>query len=249
MNNITKGEFPNVARKKRKKRTGLVFLFIAAILVILALSPVNAVRTVTVSGIKELTPDYVIAASGVKTGDNPLFLKYGKIKDSINKTPYLSCNDVKYRFPGRLSIDVTEKMPVVYYAFADGYVGINVDGYITDIIQVMERKLPVASGIVLTSYSIGEKPVLDNIEANKVECLTEVANELAKVGISDKISLIDVAKITNIILKTENGLTVKCGNTDELEYKLSILKEVLQRADCKGIVDISIPGRATYEMT
>ena len=248
MSNITRGDFRRGASKRRKKRTGTVLLCIIAICFIIFMSPLFKIKNINVTGITELDKTYVINASSVKEGVHLAKLNFDEIELSLSKTAYISGAEVKFSFPSTLNIAVEEKMPVVYYGFADGFVGINEDGVVTDIIQTMEKKLPAAKGIILSSYSIGETPHISGTKVSQIECLTAVAGELYKLSMSSDISEIDVSQTSNITLKTQNGLIVKCGDTTELSYKFSLLKEVIAQADCSGIVDISTPGQATYEM-
>ncbi|MDP4117890.1 MAG: FtsQ-type POTRA domain-containing protein [Bacillota bacterium] len=250
-NNITRGDFGRAAPLKRKKRTSLfiILIVIIAITMVIFASPLFYVKEIKVSGISRLTPEYVKSASGIKVGEHLVNVHFSEVETVLSKTTYISSPKIIYHFPNKIEISIVEKMPVVYYSFADGYVGISTDGYVTDIIQKMTKPLPVAKGITLSSYSIGKKPHIGIAKSGQIECLTKVADELYHIGISSEISYIDVSRISNIILKSKNGLTIKCGNTEDLNYKLSILKEVIPKADHQGIVDISSPGQATYEMT
>lgn len=250
MDNITRGDFGEggrrLAARKKKKKKLLILLCVAIVAVAVFLSPVFNIRNIEVTGIKELTPEYVISSAGLSTG---MHITSFSIKDAqklLNKTPYISSAKINYVFPGSLHITVTEKMPVVYYRFADGYAGINVDGIVTDIVQIMEKKLPVASGITLASYSIGEKPDPGLTSTTQVDVLIEVAGALYNMDMSSEIAFINVSEITNITLQTANGLTVKCGDTSELEYKISALKEVLPHATSGGVADLSTPGQVIH---
>lgn len=249
MSNITRGDFGRAASKKRKKRTCLIILCLICVAVVIFMSPLFNVKHISVSGIKQLSEEYVINASGIKSGAHLAGISFSGAEESLNKTAYISDAKVSYRFPSTIEITIDEKMPVVYYAFADGYVGINEDGIVTDIVQTMEKKLPVAKGITLSNYSIGKVPDIEGAKSGQIETLTTVAGTLYDLEMSEIISSIDVSEISNITLKTAQGLTIKCGDTTELSYKFSMLKEVVSRADYNGVVDISTPGQATYEMT
>ena len=249
MSNITKGDFGKAAPKKSKSRTSLKIFCAVAVLFAIFMSPIFNVRNITVKGNSQLDSKYVIEASGIKTGVHLVFTPFFEAKKNLEQTAYISSAEIKYHFPWNIEIIIDEKMPIVYYAFADGYAGINIDGYVTDIIQVIDYPLPIAEGITLSSYKIGEKPNLGKTTREQIECLTEVAQELADAGLSADIKTINVRNINNILLQSANGLNIKCGDNSELKYKFSVLKEVLARTDCTGIVDLSIPGQATYEMT
>ena len=249
MSNITRGDFGKAAQKKQKNRTGLKTLCVIAILFAVFMSPLFNVRNITVSGNSKLESSYIIEASGIDKGVHLIFTPFSEAKKNLEQTAYISSAEIKYHFPGNIEIIIDEKMPIVYYAFADGYAGINADGYVTDIIQVIDDPLPIAEGITLSSYKIGEKPNLGKTLPEQIDCLTEVAQELADAGLSSDIQTINVRSTDNILLQSANGLSIKCGDVSELKYKFSILREVLARTDCTGIVDISIPGQATYEMT
>ncbi len=251
MDNITKGDFKRAAQKKTKKRTFLISILVVAIAIGLFISPIFNIKTINVTGIKELVSEDVITASGFKYGQHLTKLPFNEAKANLLKTPYISDAQIEYKFPATINIIITEKMPVVYYAFADGFVGINADGIVTDIVQTDDKKLPRAEGIVLSSYSIGTIPdeVKSLEKSNQLDTLISVASELYNAELSSMISVINVEEISSVILHTHNGIIIKCGDTSELSYKFSILKEILALEDSTGVVDLSTPGQATYEMT
>lgn len=249
MGNITKGNFGRkaermVARKKRRK----IFLIILGFIILVTgifLSPLFNIRNIVVKGVNELNEEDIIRTSGINTGMHIVSLDLSQAEENLSKVPHISSVNVKYQFPNTIEIIIEEKMPIVYYEFADGYVGINSDGIITDIVEMQntENPLPVATGIVLETYSIGSKPELDAVRQAQIDVLIEVSEALYELDMSGTIREIDVSEITNIILYTHSGLTVKCGSTDELEYKFSALKEVIPQADSGGIADLSTPGQ------
>ena len=249
MSNITRGDFGGAAQKKSKKRTSLKILCVLSVMLAVFMSPLFNVRSIQVRGNSRLDSAYVTELSGISKGIHIVFVPFSEAKASLEKTAYISSADIKYKFPNTIIITIDEKMPVVYYAFADGYAGINADGYVTDIIQIIEEPLPVAEGITLSSYKIGEKPNLGKTAPEQIECLTNVAQELMNTGISAEISKINVRSVNNIILESKTGILIKCGDQTELKYKFSILKEVIAKENCSGIIDLSVPGQATYEMT
>ncbi len=249
MDNITKGDFRRVARKKKRKRTRLTILIVIIVLVGLFISPLFSIHNITVTGNTEVSAEDIITASGIAKGQHLTKVDFKSARFKLLKTPYISDAEIKYGFPGSITINVTEKMPVVYYSFADGFVGINVDGIVTDIVQKDEKNLPKAKGITLTSYSIGEKPQVDNTKTNQINALIMVAGELYNCGLSSEVAIINVEEISSVILHTHSGIIVNCGDTSELSYKFSILKEILLVENSIGVVDLSIPGKATYEMT
>ncbi len=248
MGNITKGNFGNgqrrlEARKKRKK-IFITLLCITVFVIALFLSPLFNIRSIEVVGTEKLTPDYVTEKAGLTTGIHITRVDLKEVESRLSKTPCISSPRVSYVFPNSLKITITEKMPVVYYGFADGYVGINADGVVTDIVQDRTITLPVAEGITLTSYAIGERPSTGATPTARIDVLTEVAGAIYKAELSGQISSINVNEITNIILTSADGSTVKLGTTDKLEYKLNVLKGIFGNSEYnhdKGVIDLSSP--------
>lgn len=247
MNNITKGNFGaggrKLAARKAKKRTFIIILCVLVIITGIFISPLFNVTTIEVKGTNELAETDIIAKSGIKPGSHIITIDFNEAEKNLSKVPHISSAKVVYQFPNKIEIVIEEKMPIVYYSFAGGFVGINIDGVVTDIIETPEKHLPVAKGIVLETYSIGQKPALDRNSQAQIEILTKVAGTLYDLDMAEEIAEIDVSEITNILLYTHNGLTVKCGGIDELEYKFSFLKGVLSQDNTGGIADLSTPGQ------
>ncbi len=249
MGTITRAKFGRVAaRKKRRRKIGIIFLSIIALIIIIFASPLFKLHTIEVEGNFVLSSDYVVEMSGLEKGKHLIFTDFSAAKDALKKTPYISSPKISYTFPNKLTIKYQEKMPIVYFSEGKKYVGINSDGYVADVVDTMKVKCPMATGIKLSTYTIGSKPEVKGNKKGQIDCLIQVATGLTQCGLYDKIAEINVEKITDITLISREGLIIKCGDSSDLNYKFAFLKEVMPNTDANNTLDISNPGMATVDI-
>lgn len=86
-----------------------------------------SVERIEISRLKRISRDEVLAQAGVKLGDPLLKLDLRHVAEQLQKNPWIETLKVRRRFPGALSIEITEREPVavvnmgyLYYMDAKG---------------------------------------------------------------------------------------------------------------------------------
>ncbi len=70
-----------------------------------------ALREVRIEGFKVLSPEYVVSLAGIKAGSNLLLLDTSKIKENIEKDPWVESVIIKKEFFHGLFIGIKERVP------------------------------------------------------------------------------------------------------------------------------------------
>lgn len=173
---------------------------------------------IEVPRLRKLSRDEIVNLSGAKLGDSLLKLDLEHVAEQLEKNPWVEKLKVRRRFPGTLSIEITERVPVavinmgyLYYVDAKG-----------DIFKPLTEgdrlDFPVFTGIT-------EEDLLKDSDGTKKMLTTALGiMEMLKKGsvfrLND-VSEIHLDKGYGFTLFTaQGGIPVKLGNSD-FEGKLA----------------------------
>jgi len=67
---------------------------------------------IEMSRLRKLSRDEIVTLAGVKLGDSLLKLDLQHVAEQLEKNPWIENLNVRRRFPGTLSIEITERVPV-----------------------------------------------------------------------------------------------------------------------------------------
>lgn len=242
-------------RKNRRKKLilravlGTAFLLAAVILVLILFFNIN---TVTVSGDDVYSEADVIEASGVKTGDNLIFVSAKNINKSLTeKLPYIGKIKIKRRLPATLEIVVTKTeaeyavMTDAAYALLDGSGKVLEKG-----LNFVGENITVANLGKITSADIGKTVVLE--DGQVFDKLMNLQDALSESGITG-ITSADISNIYDIKLVYQGRITLILGETDSnnLMHKLSLAKEAIKTQDeenstYRGTINLTVSGKAYW---
>lgn len=270
---ITTGAEYQPKKMHKRKKSGifrfvrfiLVTLFIMAVLVSLALSPLFYINRIEVYGNKHYNSSEVINASGLITGTNwfksnsldlkgiVMFRSVDSEKMLLERCPYLNSAVVRIGIPGIVRITVTEREPVALVPYLGTNLVIDDNGHVIDTINNIDGiKLPVIKGVICNGYTLGQALKADNYEYigafNKV--MKTIASSDANAGdrgkefcIKDIITYIDVTDLDNVGICLDSRIVVNFGGYKEInEYRLDFLREIyyqkLKKED-RGLLDFT----------
>ncbi len=244
-------------RKKKNRRKKMIFRTVLGIVffcvgVILALTLFFNINKIVVSGDKVYSDKEIIAACGVETGDNLIFLSKTSLNEKISKElAYVGSAKIKRRLPSTLEIVITK---------TDAYMAVASDGYYILLDKqgkVLEKDLEtVGENIVLANLGeISSVKVGETIELKEEKIFNKLNSVLIaceNVGITD-ITTIDLSNIYNIKLVYQGRITLELGETDSdnLESKLALGEAAIERQDeennlYRGTINLTVEGKGYW---
>lgn len=188
---------------------------------------------VTINGNTALSDEDIIQAMDL--GDNPNIFK---TETSVLESKVLSLEGIekveisKY-MPDRLVVEVVEDVDFAFITVEDGYLIINgsmlIDRHVHEITEEMNDKLIRVSNASYDSLSIGQSISNDNDEIN---FLSKLLNHQLFTIIQE----VDFGEsFDNVKMTTEGGLKISFGTLDESDYKFSIIENIIDDLNKKGI--------------
>ncbi|SHH92951.1 Cell division septal protein FtsQ [Sporobacter termitidis DSM 10068] len=231
---------------RRRRRGAVLYTPIAAILIIVivifGISVFFRISDIEVKGAGKYTVDQIISASGIKIGDNLVFIDPGAVAAAIKTNlPYLSDVQISKIVPDKIAINVTESQPLA---------AVSVDNtwYIIDQkARVLEKtdsataqgKISV-TGLIPTDAPVGRQLAVGDGEQTKLLYLANVLSAIQNAGISGDVQSVDVSNIGNIQF-SYGRFTVIMGTGEDADYKMVKLHDVIAtlEPDDTGKIDVS----------
>lgn len=239
---------------KRRRRGAVVYTPVAALLIIIILifgiSVFFRITAIEVTGAKKYTTEQILSVSGIKKGDNLLFLDAKKAEEKIGlNLPYLNEVVIDKIVPDRVVIKVMESQPIAVLSYGGNW------WIIDQKARVLEKtddedaagKIHI-SGIEPVSLVEGRTIIADKNSETQLMYLTEVLGAIYNAGLSEQVGTLDISNISNIIFTYTDRFTVALGSGKDADYKLAMLLNVVSKLepDEKGKIDLTREGEPRF---
>ena len=219
--------------------------------VFLALSVFFRVETITVAGADKYTPWMVRQAAGVEPGDALLSISEARVASRIRmKLPYVDDIKVGVRLPGTVEIQITELQ--VTYSIEDengAWWLISSDGRAVEQVTLDKAlgytrvegvairtpqpgtQVQAVPGLVIDpDEGTGESQ--DQADADEqLASLIAVLTALEQNRIIGEVTLVDVTDVSDIRLEYPQLLTVRLGDSERMDYKVSYLAAAIEKLE------------------
>ncbi|MCR4434520.1 MAG: FtsQ-type POTRA domain-containing protein [Clostridiales bacterium] len=252
--------------KKHNKKRLLWLKFLLAIiaflsaLILLALSPLFNINRIDVEGNQHYKSEDIASAANIVIGSNGfktigndvkslLLLRDGKAeKNILDSHPYIKEVKVKFNLPDKILISIWERTPVCLVPYHGTYLILDREGYVLDASDNVDKNgLPQVKGFKFDRYELGKELKVDN--PDKFDALFKVIDTVES---SDKessfkmagiINYIDVSDLSKVYLLLDSRIMVNLGGLDDLNYKVTFLKQIYQmnlKKSDKGLLDFTM---------
>lgn len=212
----------------------LIFLLVAGF--ILVSSSLFAIKTIAVEGTHLLDDEEVRSTSGIVLGSNIFRVRLAEARDRIGELPLVQEVELTRKFPATVRITIIERVPVALLSIEGGFWEMDVEA-----VPLREKESGWGDLPVVTGVGTGD-PNLQRVLESIVKLPDQVVDDLSEVFFGDDLRL---------TLYTFEGIEVRMGRAERLEYKGEILLEVLNLVRQEGrkvkYIDLSEPEKAVVK--
>jgi hypothetical protein len=243
-----------IARKKHNKtrvykNTVMINSFIIILIITIGLlSPVFAVREITVNGTNLLSADKIIETSNVKLNSNIFLFRTSSVKGNIDELAFVKKNDVIRVFPNRLIINVIECKPIAQVLCGQSlYIVVDETGKILDTTSEKSKySVPVIEGVVVEQFEVSKKIV--TTDQNTFNSLLLISQELYENMMVDKVKKIYVDD-TGLKIGFSEGVICDLGNGKNTSYRIRFIKEVFSKIPkgATGVIEFIEEYKAVFK--
>lgn len=236
------------AKRKRliKKSIFIIILLSIAGGLIVTKSNLFLIKNVKVSGENLVTKDLIDEKLQSIKGENIFFIKSSEVEKVLKSDPYINGVTLKRHFPSTLEVDIKEKNIGYYVKYGDEYDVISSDLVLLEKVNKLKGDgLIEIKGLKSEGRKIGEKYV-DTKDDKRLENFLETLYEIKNSNTTkNKITMVNVTNINDIIVYFNNDVKVKVGNGNDLIKKINTALNILEDKKLnlkKGYIDLSFEG-------
>ncbi len=225
----------NLIKKKkqiRAKKRFIVLLFLlictGTIFVVLK-APFFNVKTIVCVGQTSLAEEEVVKIAGAKTDVNIFSTGVGTMKRRLAAHPSIAECNVRRLFPNKIKIWVRESKAVVSVARGEQLLLADKNGRIIKIVDKVAEAEPVSVASLAefepAALNVGEY-IFDKTNANH-SVISDSISVLDKLEMIAGVTMIDGSDLSDIQMEYQGRLRIMLGSYDDMEYKLTFIKKVI----------------------
>jgi len=199
-------------------------------------SPLFQIRTVSVSGAETLDPAMLASVSGLK-GQNILQVNTEAAKQRLLALPMVADVSVQKKWPGKIVVNVTERHAWGYWQIKDQTYVIDDQGVVLDDVRPDDG----APTIVEIDSERRLAPG-DQVDADAVALSKQLIDE-APSALQRNVVGLEYSDHSGLTVSFDGGLRATFGDSRDLDYKLSVLYVLLDKAQTQGLAVNSVDLR------
>jgi len=190
-------------------------------------SPLLRVQEVKVVGAEKLDAATLAAASGLK-GKNILFADTGKAKERLSQVAMIKDLSIERRWPGEMVIKVKERQPWGYWQVKEQIYVIDDEGFVLDNDQPGEGAPTIVQLDSDRRWLPGER-----VDVHAVDLARQLI-ESAPRSLGRSVVGLEYSDRSGLTVVLEGGLRATFGDDRDLDYKISALYVLLEKARRDG---------------
>ncbi len=245
--NLSQNQKRKVKLKKRRLSALLFLLLIATVISICLFTPFFNVKTLEVKGKSEITTEQILETAAIPEGINIFRVNTKKVKKALLNIPEIDAVRVRRIGPSKICLEVTETKPVMYFSYMTGYAITNEKGRVMAKVDTIDDpNLLNITGLEIKNAEICKKISVQ--DTDKFDIIINTIDALSRVGILQEIRSCHFDDMQNVHLFLHDGTKIIFGKLTDLDYKLSMLTNVLVRVNRTegAYIDLTTPEKTYY---
>ncbi len=245
---------PMSAKQKRKRKLAIMrrrfFLFLllfAAILSLLLFTPWFNIKTIEVTGNELIAQEQILEASAISKGANIFRINKRAAKKALLKIPEIDSVTINRRLSMKVCISVVETKPRLYFPYLSGYVITNENGKVLALKDdISSLELLNITGLEIKNAEICEKIAVQDMV--KFDIIIDTLRLLQEKGLLSEMRSGHFDDLSDVYFYLTDGTKIIFGKTTEMEYKISVLSNILPMVNRTegSYIDLTTPSRAVY---
>jgi hypothetical protein len=246
---------PDGRGARQRQNTAFIYTPVAILLAVFlsafGVSVFFRVTAIEVSGAAKYTPEEIIAKSGLKTGDNLIFIDSVAAQRKLAGEPYISEAKITRTLPDTIEIAIKESVPAAAVSDAGAWWLIDAGAKVLERIEQAPGAAPgcmAVSGISPVSPAPGGAMAVASGADTKLRYLTGILEAAGERGILGDLEELDISNISGITL-VYRGVAVIMGSGENVGYKLDRMlgaaEDAARKNESVTKIDVSRDGHTS----
>lgn len=245
----------NKNKPRRRSTSAAIYISVSALLVIIltafGTSVFLKIMHIEVDGASVYTEEEIVAASGISSGNNLLFISAGAVSERIcTAMPYIKEIKITRLLPDAIRIDVSESSAIASVSYSDEILLIDSEARVLQSVG-LDNTDTVPHGLIEVLGFAPDNPETGRVlrtalgDETRLQYLTDVLAAIESTGLHREISYIDIANIANITIGYTERFRVILGSAADVSQKLRRLPRSIEviNETCSdeetGVIDMS----------
>ena len=221
--------------KQQRYRGGMLARILtvvaAAVAVVVGVMIFFKVHTITVAGNARYGTEEIILASGISEGENLMTLNKATAAQSIMlQLPYIESVRITRQLPDTVVITVSECESVAVVTDASGAQWfLSATGKVVEQVTAQTQTDPAGlitvEGLLAVEPAVGQP--LQTEQPEQAQALAQLLQALSDTSLLDGVRSVNLEKVYDITLRYEERFDVLLGGTDQIDYKIHYLEEII----------------------
>ncbi|QZY57166.1 cell division protein FtsQ/DivIB [Crassaminicella profunda] len=241
--------YGSIDKKVKRRKKGILFLIMilvgAVSFIIIFKTDIFKIKGIQVFGNTTISKEEIVADSGIIIGNHIFKEKLKHIEANVHNNPYVKTVSVKRKLPDKIIIQIVEREEEAAIPFMNEYLIIDEDGMVLRS-STSNGNLKVIKGLEFTNFMEGAILVVK--DKGQLSKALEIVRGINKHEIF--IKELDITNKKDSIIKFTDDLICKVGEGNNLDYRLKVLKKILedlnQKKITRGVIDMSYEGDPSY---
>ena len=207
-------------------------------------SELFTLKTINVTGNRDVSYDAVIDVSGLIYNRNIFQYNLEEIKFNIEKHSYIESVEVTKKLPGSINISIKEREKYAIIPYMGRYIYIDYKLNVIDVFdEYIHKDLVLINGAEILNISVGQRIVSQNNE--KLESVIKILEAAKVASINNMISEINIEDNNTVRLVIVNGIEALIDLKSDAAYIVVSLKEILTKLTNNNkniVVDMRFEG-------
>ena len=221
-------------RKRKKKRNRIkkilsIFFLICALSAVVHIFPIFKVKAIRVDGNMKLTPEEIVAMSGLRIGDNMIGMNKKEIQQNISQANVVASCKVNRQFPNQVNIIIDENSPMAYFHQKDHVVIVYSKGNVK-----IDQNLSNTTGLIQI-YGLNTDIIQENTNIYDDKNVEKIFEHLKKVEYFSKIKSVDVSNLQNIEVMLNGDVRLCMGKIADFPDNTRSSEKILNTVYSKNI--------------
>jgi len=197
-------------------------------------SPMLSVSTITVTGAERSNPSQIIQDMGVAVGVPTIDIDAGAISAAVEAEPWVAEADVSVQWPGTVTVDVTEHVPVAPARAGSGWVMLSREK------TVLEDVGGPIEGLFLVDIDVADVPIGGAVDDPMVAGALAFGSALRPDLGRDAVISVEDGGLAAAV----GGYVVRLGRPIDLEAKALVLASLIDSGLPPGaVINLIAPTR------
>lgn len=239
-------------RKKRKRRKAKLYfgliLFCIVTFVVLSLTVFFNIRSFRVQGNTIYSAEQIVAAVGLKEGDNMFRINKFKLQDQLLvELPYIGSVEIYRKLPTTLCIDVQETKARLVACKGNDFVLMDQNLKVLEVRDSIPKDVAFLIGCNIADYQTGQTAVFE--KESTPGLITTMLSALYERFDPLEISAIDISELHALrVYCDHHRVKLMLGSSEKLDEKLQMAENAMTQNSLseKARIDITNPSAAYY---